>query len=90
MGRRRPENIGVDLMIIDDLLASNANALMSEMKVKRGKLIAVHESAEPGGDFRETVEAQLAIVTAALNAANREYHRYVKPAPTCGGDCGQC
>lgn len=85
-------------MIIQDLLTSNANQFISELKMKHANLTQALVGTKPGGDFRETIAAQIAIVQAALNAANNEYHKYIAPPKpdqestchTCGGNCGQC
>jgi hypothetical protein len=63
-------------MIIQDLLASNANALISELTGKLSRLQDVLLSAEPGGDFAETIMAQIDITTRALSAAHEAFDGY--------------
>ena len=67
-------------MIIDDLMHTNANLFMNELKSKRRTLISVRDNADPNGDYTETVQVQIDIIEAALEAANNEYHKHVKPA----------
>ena len=56
-------------MLIRDLLDSNANALIADLRGKLSKLQAVAHNAQIGGDYRETVNAQIQVTKAAITAA---------------------
>lgn len=66
-------------MIINDLFDSNANNLFAELQLKISRLQSVLSSAEPGGDFAETVKAQLKITKAAFQAARAQYNQIISP-----------
>lgn len=57
------------MAIIEDLFSSNVNSVRAELMNKIAALQSVAVSAEDGGDFHETVKAQIAVVKAALRAA---------------------
>ena len=67
-------------MIIDDLMHTNADLFMNELNSIRRTLINIRDNANLGGDYAKTVQVQIDIVEAALNAANNEYHKHVSPA----------
>ncbi len=56
-------------MLIRDLLDSNVNALIGELRVKLSKLQAVAQNARTGGDYQHTVSAQIEVTKAAIAAA---------------------
>ena len=60
-------------MIIRDIFEANAQPFISELRSKLLKLKGVRSTAEDGGDFADTIDAQISIVSAALIAAQDEY-----------------
>lgn len=67
-------------MIIEDLMHTYANLFMNQLKSQLRTLTRFRDNADPNGDYAETIDVQIKIVEAALNAANNEYHKYISPA----------
>lgn len=62
-------------MLIRDIYDSNVNGLISDLQGKLSKAQLVRRSAEPGGDYEETLTAYIRTLHATIDALTKQAAR---------------
>lgn len=56
-----------------DIYEANANSLLAELRRKLSAVQSVRATANPGGDYEHTCAAQVRTISAALDAAEKQF-----------------
>ena len=57
-----------------DIYESNANGLLADLRWKLGEAQKTRSMSKPGADYEHTVAAYVRTLTAAIDAAEKQFH----------------